>query len=152
MKPAGTQTDKNLQFDGIGEGPKKGSSRFAGNHWSGHSNDGRTVNKGRGPTVGNDGVCHPVKNAGGNPTKDAYRRAPTAATPKVPAQGSIRDNINRGSQFRGVGGTAVKKPTNPDQIRVGQTGGPDYGGTTKGKTPDVAGGRSNFNYGPRSQY
>ena len=152
MKPAGTQSDKGLQFDGVGAGSPKGSNRFAGNHWSGHSNDGRTVNKGRGPTVGNDGVCHPVKNASGNPTKDAYRRPPTSATPAVPKQGSVRDSINRGSQNRGVGGTVVKSPANPDKIRAKQTGGPDYGAVTKGRTPDVAGGRSSFNYGPKSQY
>lgn len=112
----------NMNFDGIGEGPKKGSNKFAHNKWSGHSNDGREVNKGRGPTVGNNGECHPVKNASGNPTKDAYRRPPTAATPAVPAQGSVRDSINRGSQYRGVGGTTVKKPSSPDSIRIGQSG------------------------------
>lgn len=152
MKPAGTQTDKNLQFDGIGEGPKKGSSRFAHNAWSGHSNDGRTVNYGRGPTKGNDGVCHNPGTPSSSVTKDKYQRPPVSGTPSVPAQGSVRDSINRGSQYRGVGGTTVKSPANPDQIRVGQSGGPDYGGTTKGSKPDVAGGRSNFNYGPRSQY
>lgn len=152
MKPAGTQTDKGLQFDGVGTGPSKGSTKYQTNHWSGHMNDGRTVNKGRGPTVGNDGQCHPVKNAGGNPTKDAYRRPPTSATPSVPAQGTVRDNINRGSQYRGVGGTTVKSPTNPDKIRAGQTGGPGYGAVTRGKRPDTAATSSNFNYGPRSQY
>lgn len=128
----------NMNFDGIGDGPKKGSDRFAHNAWSGHSNDGRLVNKGRGPTVaGHTG--HKVP-------------AATSSVPAVPKQGSVRDNINRGSQNRGVGGTTVKCPPNPDKIRVGQSGGPDYGGTTKGSKPDVAGGRSNFNYGPRSQY
>jgi len=143
MKPASTQTDRNLQFDGIGEGSKKGTNRFAGNHWSGHSNDGRTVNKGRGPTRGNDGT-QPITS--GKPvTKDAFRRAP--------------DSASGTAQKRNPGGTRAWDPKagqnysgNPDKIRVGQTGGPDYGGTTKGSKPDVAGGRSNFNYGPRSQY
>jgi len=71
----------------------------------------------------------------------------------LPAQGSVRDNINRGSQVRNPGGTVMpRKPSDPDSIRVGQSGGPDYGAITKGRTPDVAGGRSNFNYGPKSQY
>jgi len=159
MKPAGTQTDKNLEFDGIGAGPKKGSSRFAHNQWSGHSNDGRTVNYGRGPVKGNDGQCHNPGTPASTVTRDKYRAAPTAATPSVPAQGSVRDNINRGSQVRNPGGTRDWMPSktqnykgNPDKIRVGQSGGPDYGGTTKGSKPDVAGGRSNFNYGPKSQY
>jgi hypothetical protein len=142
----------NMNFDGIGDGPKKGSSRFAHNQWSGHSNDGREVNKGRGPTVGNDGRCDTPKNLSASVTRDSDRRPMTSAVPSLPAQGSIRDNINRGSQYRGQGGTMPKCPPNPDKIRVGQSGGPDYGGTTKGRTPDVAGGRSNFNYGPRSQY
>jgi hypothetical protein len=122
MKPAGTQKDTNLKFDGIGDGPTKGSNRYAHNKWSGHSNDGRLVNKGRGPTVGNNGECHPVANASASVTKDAYRRPPTSSTPSVPAQGSVRDNINRGSQVRGSGMTTVKKPTNADSIRIGQSG------------------------------
>ena len=138
MKPAGTQTDKNMDFDGIGDGPKKGSSRFAGNQWSGHSNDGRLVNKGRGPTVaGHTGHKTPGSVGG---------------VPAVPAQGSVRDNINRGHQDRGVGGTTVKKPSNPDLIRVGQSGGPAYGKTTKGSRPSTAAGAVDFNMGPRSQY
>jgi hypothetical protein len=143
----------NMNFDGIGDGPKKGSSRFAHNQWSGHSNDGREVNKGRGPTVGNDGRCDTPKNLSGSVTRDSDRRPMTSAVPKLPAQGSVRDNINRGQQVRTPGGTVMpRKPSDPDSIRVGQTGGPDYGAITKGRTPDVAGGRSNFNYGPKSQY
>lgn len=138
MKPAGTQTDKNMQFDGIGDGPKKGSMRFAHNQWSGHSNDGRLVNKGRGPTVaGHTGHKTPGSASG---------------VPAVPAQGSVRDNINRGHQVRGSGSTTVKKPTNPDTIRVGQSGGPGYGQTTKGSRPSTAASQSDFNYGPKKQY
>lgn len=160
MKPASTQTDRNLNFDGIGEGPKKGSNRFAGNKWSGHSNDGREVNFGRGPTRGNTGCGAPgQKGATASVTQDSYRAAPTSAVPSVPAQGSVRDNINRGAQVRNPGGTRDWMPSktqnykgNPDQIRAKQTGGPDYGAVSKGSTPNVAGGRSNFNYGPKSQY
>lgn len=140
-----TQSDRGLEFDGVGAGAKKGTNRFAGNKWSGHSNDGREVNFGRGPTKGNDGVCHPVKGASASVTKDAYRRAP--------------DSASGTAQKRNPGGTRAWDPKagqnyagNPDKIRIGQSGGPDYGGTTKGSKPDVAGGRSNFNYGPRSQY
>lgn len=152
MKPASTQTDRNLNFDGIGEGPKKGSSRFAGNKWSGHSNDGREVNFGRGPTRGNDGMCHNPGTPSSSVTKDKAQRPPVSATPAVPAQGSVRDNINRGSQYRGVGGTAVKKPGNPDSIRVGQTGGTAYGAVSRGSRPVAAGSTEGINYGPRKQY
>ena len=141
-----------MNFDGIGDGPKKGSSRFAGNQWSGHSNDGRLVQKPQSPNrTGNDGSCDMPKNLGASVTRDNSRPM-TSATPKVPAQGSIRDNINRGSQYRGQGGVMPKSPANPDKIRVGQNGGPDYGGTTKGSKPANKGGQTDFNYGPKSQY
>ena len=141
-----------MNFDGIGDGPKKGSSRFAGNQWSGHSNDGRLVQKPQSPNrTGNDGSCDMPKNLGASVTRDNSRPM-TSATPKVPAQGSIRDNINRGSQYRGQGGVMPRSPANPDKIRVGQNGGPDYGGVTKGSKPANKGGQTDFNYGPKSQY
>jgi hypothetical protein len=115
-------------------------------------NDGRLVNKGRGPTVGNNGMCDTPKNLGASVTKDADRRPPTSATPAVPRQGSVRDNINRGAQVRGSGLTAVKKPSNPDSIRVGQSGGTSYGAVTKGSRPVAAGSTGGINYGPKSQY
>jgi hypothetical protein len=140
-----TQSDRGLEFDGVGSGPAKGSNRFAHNKWSGHSNDGREVNFGRGPTVaGRTGHKTPGS---------------VGSVPAMPAQGSVRDNINRGSQVRNPGGTRAWDPSatqnykgNPDQIRAKQSGGPDYGAVTKGSRPDVASGRSNFNYGPKSQY
>lgn len=121
MKAAKTQADTNMNFDGM---EKMSSKRqpVSGNHWSGHSNDGRLVNKGRGPTVGNDGSCHPVKNAGGNPTKSPYKHPPVSTVKAVPAQGSVRDNINRGSQYRGEGGTVVRKPGADAKQRYGQSG------------------------------
>jgi hypothetical protein len=147
-----TQSDRGLEFDGVGSGPAKGSNRFAHNKWSGHSNDGREVNFGRGPTRGNDGSCDTPKNLAASVTRDKDRKPMTSALPSLPAQGSVRDNINRGQQYRGAGGVTAKSPANPDKIRVGQSGGPDYGGITKGSKPDVATGRSSFNYGPKSQY
>jgi hypothetical protein len=76
--------DSNLDFNGMaGDGVNRGKDRFAKNQWSGHSNDGRTVNYGRGPIKGNDGT-------------NTYKGAPTSATGTA--------------QYRGVGGTTVKKP------------------------------------------
>jgi hypothetical protein len=141
----------NMDFDGIGAGPKKGSTKFAHNQWSGHSNDGRLVNKGRGPTKGNDGQCDTPRNLGASVTKDSGRRPPVSAVPAVPAQGSVRDNINRGHQDRGQGGTQVRKP-NPDSIRVGQTGGTSYGAMSRGSRPVAAGSTDGINYGPKKQY
>lgn len=154
MRPnSKTQMDQGLGFDGAGQestGSVRGGVHV--NKWSGHMNDGRLVNKGRGPTVGNNGMCDTPKNLGASVTKDADRRPPTSATPAVPRQGSVRDNINRGAQVRGSGMTAVKKPSNPDSIRVGQSGGTSYGAVTKGSRPVAAGSTGGINYGPKSQY
>jgi len=139
MKHAATQSDMNMNFDGMESMKVSRSSKFAHNQWSGHSNDGRLVNKGRGPTVaGQTGHKTP---------------GTTGGVPALPAQGSVRDNINRGSQVRNPGGTTVVKcPPNPDKIRIGQSGGPGYGQTAKGSRPSTAAGQSDFNYGPKSQY
>jgi hypothetical protein len=118
-----TQRDQGLAFAGAGrESTGQVRSGLHVNKWSGHMNDGRTVNKGRGPTVGNNGMCDTPKNLGASVTKDAHRRPPVSSVPSMPAQGSVRDNINRGAQVRGSGMTAVKKPANAYSIRIGQSG------------------------------
>jgi len=154
MKPNSiTQSDTGLGFDGAGRestGSVRGGLHV--NKWSGHMNDGRLVNKGRGPTVGNNGMCDTPKNLGASVTKDAHSRAPVSSVPALPKQGSVRDSINRGAQVRGSGMTAVRKPSNPDSIRVGQSGGTSYGAVTKGSRPVAAGSTGGINYGPKSQY
>jgi hypothetical protein len=153
MKPASTQMDKGLEFDGIGSGPAKGSTKYAHNKWSGHSNDGRLVQKAQSPNRrGNDGSCHNPGNLGASVTKDTDRKPMTSPLPSLPAQGSIRDNINRGQQYRGVGGTVVKKPSTPDKIRDGQSGGPGFGSTSKGTRPVGTPRQDGINYGPKKQY
>jgi len=161
MKPAGTQTDKNMDFDGMAQtGTGRVNQKMHTNAWSGHMNDGRLVNKGRGPTTGNMGCGAPgQKGATASVTKDSFRAAPTSSTPAVPKQGSVRDNINRGAQVRNPGGTRDWMPSagqnykgNPDKIRIGQGGGPAYGLTEKGSRPSTAAGQSSFNYGPKKQY
>ena len=161
MKPAGTQTDKNLNFDGMESMSPGRSSKYQTNTWSGHMNDGRLVNKGRGPTVGNQSSGKPGQpGATQSVTKDSYRATPnTKSVPALPAQGSVRDNINRGSQVRNPSGTRAWDPKagqnysgNADSIRIGQSGGPNYGRTDKSNTPSTRSGSSNFNFGPKSQY
>jgi hypothetical protein len=72
----------------------KGSGKYAKNQHTGHSNDGRLVNMGRGPTVGNkDTTTHCCP-------------APTSAHGK--------------EQKRGQGGAYAKCPTNPDHINYGK--------------------------------
>lgn len=119
--------DSNLDFGGMGgAGYSRKENRLAKNQWSGHSNDGRLVNMGRGSTKGNDGSC------GHSGMPHVGAKPPTSAVPGVPAQGSIRDNINRGHQVRTPGGTRAFDPSatqnykgNADKINVGR-------GPTKG--------------------
>lgn len=156
MKPASTQTDRNMNFDGMENIAPKGSTKYAHNAWSGHSNDGRLVNKGRGPTTGNQGYHN--AQGGKSVTKDAFRAAPTDA---LPSSTKIRnpDYINGGAQVRNPGGTRAWDPKkgqnysgNPDMIRAGQQGGPGYGSTSRGSRPSTAAGQTDFNYGPKKQY
>lgn len=160
MKAARDQSDRNMNFDGMESLAPKHSSKYHTNQWSGHLNDGREVNMGRGPTKGNMGCGAPgQKGATKSVTMDTYRAPPTAAVPAVPPQGSVRDSINRGSQVRNPGGTRAWQPSatqnyrgNPDQIRIGQSGGPAYGAMSKGSKPTTAAGQNDFNYGPKKQY
>jgi len=94
--------NESLAFDGAaGDGVNRASNKWAKNQWSGHSNDGRDVRFGRGPTRGNNGEC-PEKGVGKSVTKDPYTRAPDTA---------------RGGKING--GASVKKPGNPDKIHAG---------------------------------
>ena len=161
MKPnSTTQQDTNMNFDGMERMAPSRSSRYMTNAWSGHMNDGREVNFGRGPTRGNMGCGAPGQpGAMASVTKDAYRAAPTTGVPSLPAQGSVRDNINRGAQVRTPGGTRTWDPRceqnyrgNPDRIRMGQSGGGTYNSDRPSKTPATRRGDNNFNFGPKSQY
>jgi hypothetical protein len=106
MKAASTQSDRNMNFDGMESMSPGRSSKHMTNQWSGHMNDGRLVQKAQAPNrVGNDGSCDVPRNLARSVTGDSNRRPMTSATPKLPAQGSIRDNINRGAQVRTPGGT-----------------------------------------------
>ena len=159
MKPnAKTQMDPNMDFDGMAtEGPGKIRASLMTNAWSGHMNDGREVNMGRGPTKGNTGAGKPGKPGAMNSvTMDSYRAAPTDSVPSTKIN---PDRINAGAQVRTPGGTRAWDPKatqnysgNPDKIRMGQSGGPAYGATMKGANPVSPGTRSDFNYGPKSQY
>jgi hypothetical protein len=147
-----TQSDTNMNFDGMQNQSAAALKRFAGNKWSGHSNDGREVNFGRGPTRGNDGSCDTPRNLAASVTRDTDRKPMTSPLPSLPAQGSIRDNINRGSQYRGSGGVMAKSPLNPDKIRIDQSGHGTYNSAKPSRVPNTARGQNNFNFGPKSQY
>jgi hypothetical protein len=71
-------------------GFSRGTNRFSCNQYM-KTNSDALINKGRGPTVGNK--------------SDDDRTYPDARViPKLPAQGSVRDNINCGPQVRESGG------------------------------------------------
>jgi hypothetical protein len=148
-----TQSDTNMNFDGMENMRPAALKRFAGNKWSGHSNDGRLVQKPQAVNrTGNDGSCDMPKNLGASVTKDTDRKTMTSPMPKLPAQGSVRDSINRGSQYRGEGGVMARSPSNPDKIRIDQTGRGTYNSAKPGRVPNTARGENNFNFGPKSQY
>ncbi len=107
----------NLYFDGMaGDGVNRKANRLQHNQWSGHYNDGRLVDMGRGPTKGNDGTCG---HAG-------YGKPPmTPPTAGLPAVNKGKDMFTGHSQYRGLGGTQVKKPGAEAKIDMGR-------GPTKG--------------------
>jgi hypothetical protein len=104
-------------------GFSRGTGKYSGNQHM-KTNSDALINKGRGPTVGNK-------------SDDDSSYPDARVTPKLPAQGSIRDNINRGPQVRESGGgrfagTRAWAPSatqnykgNADSINVGR-------GPTKG--------------------
>ena len=157
MKNRSTQSDTNMDFDGMARtGTGRINAKIQTNQWSGHMNDGREVNFGRGPTRGNQGYHN--TQGGKSVTKDSFRAAPTDS---LPSNTKIKnpDYINGGAQVRTPGGTRTWDPKagqnyagNPDAIRIGQGGGPAYGRVEKGSKPSTAAGSVDFNYGPKKQY
>jgi hypothetical protein len=124
MKSSKDQSSS-MDFE-IGPGKvDKSSTKFAHNKFTGHSNDGRLVQMGQQPNKrGNDGSCSHSGMA------QSGKMPPTSALPALPAQGSTRDNINRGTQHRGGGRSFEPSATqnyrgNPDRINSGR-------GPTKG--------------------
>ena len=109
MKSAKDQSS-GLAFNGQGgAGYSRGKAGECVNQYSGKANDGALINKGRGPTVGNKS------------DKDStYPKADA-----MPAFKPGKDMFTGTSQYRGVGGTSVKKPGADAKINVGR-------GPTKG--------------------
>lgn len=153
-----SQSDRNLDFDGMaGDGVNRKANRLAGNQWSGHSNDGRLVNKGRGPTKGNQD--HAAMRVGPPATKDAYRAAPTSS---LPAINPGKDMFTGRAQVRTPGGTRAWEPSagqnyrgNIDQINI-QPKGSNGMGKSQSTNPIAAskkpGNPDGINYGPKKQY
>jgi hypothetical protein len=92
------------------------------NQWSGHLNDGRLVNMGRGPTKGNQDY---------DARQGTHKEPPYSKRDKVEFPKNV-DSINAGPQVRTPGGTRSWEPKsgqnykgNSDKINVGR-------GPTKG--------------------
>lgn len=93
----------NLDFDGMaGTGVNRAPNRFAKNQYTGHSNDGRAVNMGRGPTRGN--ASSSPRAGGPSATRDPHQMTIATAS-----QGGRID-----------GGTTVRGFSNPDKINLGR--------------------------------
>ena len=97
-------SDSNLDFDGMaGDGVNREKNRYAHNQWSGHSNDGRDVNKGlmQSQRTGN-ASSSPMK-VGPSVTRDAHKLTIATAAGAKPVAGNM----------------SVPKFGNPDKINVG---------------------------------
>lgn len=107
-----TSTATGLYFDGVGSGPKSGSSRYAHNRFTGHSNDGRTVQMSQQPnTRGNDGTC-------GHSGMAQTGARPVSHVPDTHAPGAYGK-----AAYRGVGGTKLPTPGMTIRGRRGPTRG-----------------------------
>ena len=96
MKRARDQ-NSSMDFEIGSSAVDKSSTKYAKNHWSGHSNDGRLVQMKQQPnTRGNDGTC------GHSGMAQTGRKPPTSSMPGRPGNA---DSMNFGTQHRG-GGTA----------------------------------------------
>lgn len=109
-------------MSGSGYSRSSKSTKEQVNHWSGHLNDGRLVNKGRGPTKGNQDY---------NAMQGKHREPPASKRDTVTKPKNV-DSINIGAQVRTPGGTRSWEPKcgqnyrgNSDRINVGR-------GPTKG--------------------
>ena len=98
-----------------GKGYSRGKTGECVNEYTGKANDGALINKGRGPTKGNQDY-----DAG----QGKHREPPTRPLKSVtPGKDMFPGSAN--PQYRGVGGTTVKKPGASSKIDFGR-------GPTKG--------------------
>lgn len=103
-----------LAFNGQGgAGYSRGKYGECVNQYTGKANDGALINKGRGPTKGNQDY-----DAG----QGKHREPPTRS---LPAFKPGKEMTSPYAQYRGVGGTTVNKPGAEAKINKGR-------GPTKG--------------------
>ena len=130
------------------------------NHHTGHMNDGRLVNKGRGPTKGN--TDQPASRVGPPATKDSFRQPPTHVGVTERTYPKNIDSQHYGKQERTPGGTRAWDPKkgqnyngNADKINI-MAKGTNGMGRSETTNPIAMskkpGNPDSMNYGPRSQY
>jgi hypothetical protein len=89
-------------------------SKYSGNPSKSPAGGPDHINRGRGPTMGNTGTL-----------ADSSCKPPVSGVPSLPAQGSVRDNINRGAQVRTPGGVKEMPKRGRESFDMGR-------GPTKG--------------------
>ena len=123
---ASNQYDDALYADGMSnkDHPSYKAHATGGNQHSGRQDPNQLINKGR-PAANLKGNTGATANAGS-------KQPDCSQVPGLPAQGSVRDSINRGHQVRTPGGTRPFDPKmgqnysgNADRINMGR-------GPTKG--------------------
>jgi hypothetical protein len=96
MKANGkTQTDSNMNFDGMERMAPSRSTKYMTNHHTGTMNDGKLINKGRGPTGGGTAKpsCGKEMFAGKPQVRQAVSDGQTTSMPKI---GRESFNFGRG--------------------------------------------------------
>lgn len=97
-------SDSNLDFDGMaGDGVNREKNRYAHNQWSGHSNDGRDVNKGLMQSQRKGNASSSPMKVGPSVTRDPHQMTIATAAGARPVAGNM----------------SVPRFGNPDKINVG---------------------------------
>ena len=97
-------SDSNLDFDGMaGDGVNRAKNRYAHNQWSGHSNDGRDVDKGLMQSQRRGNASSSPMKVGPSVTRDPHKLTIATAAGAKPVAGNM----------------SVPKFGNPDKINVG---------------------------------
>jgi len=98
-------SDSNLDFDGMaGDGVNRAKNKYAHNTWSGHSNDGRDVNKGLMQSQRRGNASSSPMKVGPSATRDPHKLTIATAAGGKPVEG----NMGMPKGF-----------SNPDKINVG---------------------------------
>jgi hypothetical protein len=149
-----------LYFKDEGYSRNSSANKTQVNHHTGTMNDGKLINKGRGPVKGNTGMQ--AEKVGPPATKDGFRQPPTHVGVTERTYPKNMDSQNYGKQERNPGGTRAWDPKrgqnyngNADMINIKAKGTNGMGQSQSSNPIAIAkrnGNPDGFNYGPKSQY